>query len=64
MTYWEDENGAITVYHHYDYQWSKDGTAIPSATEMAYSPTEAGSYTVTITPDKFDEKTSAVCAVQ
>ena len=52
-------NGNETVY----YQWYKDGTAIQGATSSEYTPTEAGSYTVTISAPGFASITSAPVVV-
>ena len=40
------------------YQWYKDGVAIPGATDSEYTPTEAGTYTVTISAPGRSSKTS------
>jgi hypothetical protein len=45
------------------YQWNKDGTAINGATAQKYTPTEAGSYTVTISADGYKSKTSETVEV-
>ena len=45
------------------YQWNKDGNAIPGATARAYSPAEAGDYTVTVNAAGYAGKTSAAVNV-
>jgi hypothetical protein len=50
-------SGSIT------YQWKKDDTDISGATSANYRPTEAGSYTVTISAAGYNSKTSAAVAV-
>jgi hypothetical protein len=45
-------SGSIT------YQWKKDGTDISGATGQNYRPDEAGSYTVTISAEGYNSKTS------
>jgi len=45
------------------YQWKKGDTAIPDATETTYTPTEAGSYTVTVSATGYNSKTSAAVIV-
>jgi hypothetical protein len=47
------ETGTITR------QWHKDGDAIPGATDGTYTPTEPGSYTITISIPGSASKTSA-----
>jgi hypothetical protein len=46
-----------------DYQWEKDGTAISDAPYSEYLPTEAGSYTVTVSKEGYQSKTSAAVTV-
>ena len=41
-----------------NFQWSKDGIAIPGATLATYTPLEPGVYTVTISIDGYESKTS------
>jgi hypothetical protein len=45
------------------YQWNKNGTAIANATGNEYTPSEAGSYTVTVKADGYKEKTSDAVTV-
>jgi molybdenum cofactor biosynthesis enzyme MoaA len=45
------------------YQWNKDGTAINGATATKYTPTEAGSYTVTVSASGYNSKTSVAVEV-
>jgi hypothetical protein len=45
------------------YQWYKNGTAIPGATNIKYTPSEAGSYTVTVSAPGYNSKTSAAVTV-
>jgi hypothetical protein len=45
------------------YQWYKDDTAIPDATSNKYTPTEAGSYTVTVSAAGYNSKTSTAVTV-
>ena len=45
------------------FQWYKDGTAISGATSDKYTPTEAGSYTVTVSTAGYTSKTSAAVTV-
>jgi hypothetical protein len=52
-------SGSETV----SYQWKKDGSAITDATEATYTPTEAGSYTVTVSSVGYSPKTSAAVDV-
>jgi len=52
-------NGEETV----TYQWYKDGAAIQGATSSEYTPTEAGSYTVTISAPGFGSITSSAVVV-
>jgi hypothetical protein len=46
-----------------NYQWNKDGTAIGGKTVQTYTPTEAGSYTVTISLTGYRSKTSGAVVV-
>ena len=48
-------SGSETV----SYQWNKDGSAITDAADETYTPTEAGSYTVTVSAAGHSPKTSA-----
>jgi len=50
-------NGSETVT--ITWQWNKDAAAIANATSDKYTPTEAGSYTVTASAKGFNSKTSA-----
>jgi len=52
-------SGSETV----SYQWNKDGSAITDATEVKYTPTLAGSYTVTVSAAGYTPKTSAAVDV-
>ncbi|MCL1931751.1 MAG: hypothetical protein FWF55_08040 [Treponema sp.] len=52
-------SGSETV----SYQWYKDGTVITGATSNKYTPTEAGSYTVTVSAAGYNPKTSAAVTV-
>ena len=45
------------------YQWQRNGTNINGATSNKYTPTEAGSYTVTVKASGYDQKTSAAVTV-
>ncbi|MCL1932109.1 MAG: leucine-rich repeat protein [Treponema sp.] len=45
------------------YQWYKDGTKITGATSGTFTPTEAGSYTVTVSAAGYQSKTGAVVDV-
>ncbi|GHV96398.1 hypothetical protein AGMMS50293_27180 [Spirochaetia bacterium] len=45
------------------YQWIKDGTAIFGETNQTYTPTETGSYTVTVSAAGYQSKTSAAVTV-
>jgi hypothetical protein len=45
------------------YQWYKDNTAISGATSARYTPTAAGSYTVTVNASGYTSKTSAAVTV-
>ena len=40
------------------YQWKKDGKALSGAKSTTYTPTEAGSYTVTVSKKDYSSKTS------
>jgi len=46
-----------------DYQWKKNNTAITGATTTKYTPTEAGSYTVTVSAPGYESKTSKAVEV-
>jgi len=46
------------------WQWNKSGTAINGATNAKYTPTEAGSYTVTAKSAGYNSKTSAAVEVR
>jgi len=46
------------------WQWNKSGTAISGATSNKYTPTEAGSYTVTASAKGYNSKTSAAVEVK
>jgi len=46
------------------WQWNKSGTAISGATNAKYTPTEAGSYTVTAKAAGYNDKTSAAVEVK
>ena len=46
------------------WQWNKSGTAIGGATNDKYTPTEAGSYTVTANAAGYNDKTSAAVEVK
>jgi type IV pilus biogenesis protein CpaD/CtpE len=54
-----DYNGTEDV----TYQWNKGGTAIFGASDAKYTPTEAGSYTVTAKAEGYKSKTSAAVNV-
>ena len=45
------------------YQWYKNGIAISGAIEIAYTPSEAGSYTATVSAAGYTSKTSATVTV-
>jgi hypothetical protein len=45
------------------YQWNKDGTAIGGKTAQTFTPTEAGSYTVTVSLTGYKGKTSTAVTV-
>jgi hypothetical protein len=46
-----------------NYQWNKDGTSIGGKTAQKFTPTEAGSYTVTVSLAGYKSKTSAAVVV-
>ena len=46
------------------FQWKKDGAAIDGATSTAYTPDEAGNYTVTVSAAGYNSKTSAAVEVK
>jgi len=52
-------SGSETV----SYQWKRNGTAVPGATSIKYTPTEGGSYTVTLSAAGYNSKTSAAVTV-
>jgi len=52
-------SGSETV----SYQWNKDGTAVTGATTNKYTPTEAGTYTVTASAAGYNSKTSPAVTV-
>jgi hypothetical protein len=52
-------SGSETV----SYQWNKDGTAIVGKTTTKHTPTEAGSYTATVSLAGYNSKTSAAVVV-
>jgi hypothetical protein len=45
------------------YRWNKDGTAINGATAQTYTPSQAGTYTVTVNLAGYKVKTSAAVVV-
>jgi len=45
------------------YQWNKDGAAISGAVSVKYTPPEAGSYTVTVSAEGYNSKTSDAVTV-
>jgi hypothetical protein len=45
------------------YQWNKDGAAVGGAVNSTYTPTAAGSYTVTMSATGYNSKTSAAVTV-
>jgi hypothetical protein len=45
------------------YQWNKDGAIISGETGSSYAPSEAGSYTVTVSATGYQSKTSDPCVV-
>jgi hypothetical protein len=47
-------SGTVTI----NYQWNKDGAVIFGATGIMYTPSTAGSYTVTVNATGYDSKTS------
>jgi hypothetical protein len=49
-----------------NYQWNKDGVPIPgsNAKSIYYTPAETGSYTVTLSSNGYQDKTSAAVTVQ
>ena len=55
-------NGSETVT--LTWQWKKDGTTIANATSDKYTPTEAGSYTVTASAKGYNSKISAAVEVR
>jgi hypothetical protein len=52
-------SGSETV----NFQWYKDGIAVPSATTAKYTPTTVGSYTVRVSAAGYESKTSAAIEV-
>lgn len=45
------------------YQWARNGTAIPDATDRVYKPLQSGSYTVTIRDENFCRATSPAYSI-
>jgi len=59
MTLVAEYSGAETV----GYQWNRNGTSINGAIVISYIPTEAGQYTVTVSAEGYNSKTSAPVTV-
>jgi len=63
VTIGTEMTAAYSGSENVSFQWNKGGTAIPGATGNKYTPTEAGSYTVTASATSYNSKTSAVVDV-
>ena len=59
----EELTAVYTGTETVSYQWNKDGNAIPSAVSKKYIPSVAGSYTVTVSAEGYNSKTSAAVTI-